>query len=124
MASGRPLGCAPHNLQNRLESGMQSRRQDQRFQVRIAGRLMWAAGTTECVIVDLSESGARVDTYCFSKLPQTLHLFESKSGNIFECQVRWQQGHLLGLQFVDVCGAGKRRELIERHALRVPASDA
>src|SRR5688572_22353476 len=98
-----------------------NRRVDPRFQVCIVGKLMWANGacSKDCTINDLSEGGARVDTYVYTKVPATLNLFESKTGNIFECLVRWQQGPMIGLQFVDVCGRLKRRMLIEQHGLRV-----
>ena len=100
---------------------MTNRRADPRFEVRIPGKLMWANGAAskDCTIRDLSEGGARVDTIVYTEVPATVDLFEARTGNIFECAVRWHQGGMIGLQFVDVCGRLKRRMLIERHALRV-----
>ena len=85
---------------------------------------MWSNGAcgTLCTIVDLSEVGARINTTVFTELPKVVNLFEAKSGNIFECEVRWQQGALIGLQFLDFCSRVKRRELIERHGLGQPPS--
>ena len=102
---------------------MDGRRAFPRFEVRIPGKLMWANGACSkiCSITDLSEGGARVDTAVFTSIPDKVDLFEGKGGNIFECIVRWQQGALIGLQFVDVCGRAKRLALIEQHAL-YPAS--
>ncbi len=99
---------------------MDSRRAFTRFEVRIPGKLMWANGTCSklCTFTDLSESGARVDTGVFTSVPDKVDLFEGKGGNIFECLVRWQQGALIGLQFVDICSRAKRRALIEQHGLR------
>ena len=100
---------------------MLNRRADPRFEVRIPGKLMWSNGaySRDCTIKDLSEGGARIDTIVFADVPKTVDLFEGKSGNIFECMVRWQQGPMMGLQFLDVCSRSKRRALIEQHALRV-----
>ena len=100
---------------------MISRRTTPRFEVRIPGKLMWgsAACSKLCTITDLSEEGARVDTAVFTAVPPAVDLFEAKSGNIFECAVRWQQGSVIGLQFVDYCSRLKRRALIEQYALRV-----
>jgi hypothetical protein len=88
-----------------------------RFKVRIPAKLMWATGAKDCVITDLSESGARVDMAEFTSLPDKVDLFESKGGNIFECLVRWQAAAVIGLQFVDFCSRTKRRALIEQYAL-------
>lgn len=98
---------------------LENRRAFARFEVRIPGKLMWADGSAgrACTIADLSEGGARVDTLTFISVPQKLDLFEGRDGNIFECVLRWQQGTLIGLQFVDMCTRAKRRELIERHRL-------
>jgi hypothetical protein len=92
-----------------------------RFEVRIPGKLLWASGTctSACRITDLSESGARVDTAVFTSVPERIDLFEAKTGNIFECVVRWQCGTQIGLQFVDLCSRSKRRALIEQHGLHV-----
>ena len=98
---------------------MDSRRAFSRFEVRIPGKLIWANGASAktCAIQDLSESGARIDTAVFTSVPDKLELFEGRTGNIFECLVRWQQGAQIGLQFVDMCSRAKRRALIEQHAL-------
>jgi hypothetical protein len=90
-----------------------------RFEVRIRGKLMWGDGACgkDCVIYDLSEDGARVVTPVLTDIPDTVDLFEGKTGNIFECNVRWRRNEQIGLQFVDVCSRVKRRALIERHRL-------
>jgi hypothetical protein len=102
------------------------RRAFDRFEVRIPGKLMWANGSQSkaCTIKDLSEDGACADTMAFISVPDRLDLFEGKTGNIFECAVRWQRNELIGLQFLDLCSRAKRRALIEQHALRVTVSVA
>jgi hypothetical protein len=100
---------------------METRRAFPRFEVRIRGKLMWADGESskDCVIYDLSEDGARIDTGVLTNVPDKVDLFEGKTGNIFECRVRWRKHEQIGLQFVDVCNRAKRRALIERHRLAV-----
>jgi hypothetical protein len=107
------------HLSNSLGQRMDSRRAFPRFEVRIRGKLMWADGTCsrDCAIYDLSEDGARIDTGVLTNVPDKVDLFEGKTGNIFECRVRWRKYEQIGLQFVDVCNRAKRRALIERHRL-------
>jgi hypothetical protein len=101
---------------------METRRAFARFEVRIRGKLMWADGAFhDCLIYDLSEDGARVDTTVLTDVPDRVDLFEGKTGNIFECCVRWRKVGQIGLQFVDVCNRSKRRSLIERHRLATPS---
>jgi hypothetical protein len=90
-----------------------------RVQVRIPGKVMWSNGACGklCTITDLSEGGAQINTTVFTEVPKIVNLFEARSGSLFECEVRWQQGPLIGLQFLDFCSRAKRRELIERHGL-------
>ena len=100
---------------------MDSRRAFPRVEVHIPEKLIWASGACSkvCSITDLTEDGARADTATFTSVPDKIDLFEGRDGNIFECLVRWQQGGLIGLQFVDMCGRAKRRTLIEQHGLRM-----
>jgi PilZ domain len=123
MRSGLRMQTLVHEPNGQIPGCMQSRRAFSRFEVRIPGKLMWGNGAfaKDCVIQDLSEDGSRVDTMVFTEVPKKVELFESKTGDIFECVVRWQRNELIGLQFVDVCSRSKRRALIEQHALRVVA---
>ena len=101
-----------------------NRRTHPRFEVRIPGKLMWSNGACgrDCTIKDLSEGGACVATMAFIDIPDVVDLFEGKTGNIFECAVRWQRNGLIGLQFIDMCSRAKRRALIQQHALCVQES--
>jgi hypothetical protein len=92
-----------------------------RFKVSIPGKLLWDNGTLarDCIIKDLSDGGACIDTTVFVKIPDSVDLFEGKTGTIFECSVRWQREELVGLQFLDICSRTRRRTLLLRHALAV-----
>ena len=98
---------------------MENRREFTRYEVHIAGKLIWQDGLAacDCTIRDMSEGGARVDLDQSMDLPNDVTLFEARTGNLFECEVRWQKDTLIVLRFVDVCGRAKRRALIERYAL-------
>ena len=99
----------------------ENRRSFPRYEVWIPGKLLWGNGAyaRDCIIRDLSEGGACVDTTVFVNVPDRVDLFEGKTGTIFECAVRWQRDDLVGLQFVDICSRTRRRTLLLRHALTV-----
>lgn len=103
---------------------MAQRRSEIRHEVQIGGKLIWSDGARimDCVIVDLSTSGACVETASTAILPEKLDLFEGKSGNVFECQVRWKNVSRAGLLFLDMSTRSKRQALIERHSLRADAT--
>jgi hypothetical protein len=93
---------------------MQDRREHERFDVEIDGRLIVPGGTglRDCTILDLSDGGARIAVPGSSSLPRTVYLWERKSGTVFECEVRWRGEHTAGLRFVDTCGRRVRDNLL------------
>lgn len=97
---------------------MQERRSQQRHDVHLAGELIWAGGSERrrCTIRDISLDGARIDTGFYVNVPPKVFLLETKSQNLFECQVRWQQSEQIGLYFIDVGTQSLRRALIQQHA--------
>ena len=105
---------------------MDNRRAFIRYELYIAGKLIWRNGASacDCTIRDLSEGGACVDTGNSTEVPTEVTLFEGRDGNLFECEVRWQNDTMIGIRFVDVCGRAKRRALIERYALHTAAVPA
>jgi hypothetical protein len=94
---------------------MQEKREFPRYDVEIEGRLIFADGTCvlDCVIIDISESGARIKTALDVVAPHRVYLWQAKTAMVFECEVRWQERKLIGLLFVDICGRQMRRSLIE-----------
>lgn len=94
---------------------MQEKRAFPRHDVEIEGRLIFADGACvlECVIIDISEDGARVKTALDVQAPERVYLWQAKTATVFDCEVRWQEHKLVGLSFVDICGRQMRRTLIE-----------
>jgi hypothetical protein len=94
---------------------MQEKRAFPRLDVEIEGRLIFADGNCvlDCVIIDISEAGARINTALDVVAPPRVYLWQAKTATVFECEVRWQERKLIGLLFVDICGRQMRRSLIE-----------
>ncbi|MFM9846583.1 MAG: PilZ domain-containing protein [Hyphomicrobiaceae bacterium] len=94
---------------------MQEKRAFPRYDVEIEGRLIFADGACvlDCVIIDISESGARIKTALDVVAPHRVYLWQAKTAMVFECEVRWQERKLIGLLFVDICGRQMRKSLIE-----------
>lgn len=90
-------------------------RQEPRFKVSIVGWISPGGGLRpiRCELLDLSVSGAQVRMSGKFTLPQSVRMLETKNGNTFECQVKWQKDNYAGLHFVDVCSRLARRELID-----------
>ena len=56
----------------------------------------------DCVVVDISENGALVSaSRNAAAIPDRVYLWQSKTGIVFECEVRWRKLNLVGLRFVD-----------------------
>ena len=68
--------------------------------------------TLECLIVDVSDAGARVRTELALILPEKVYLWRSDTADLFDCEVRWQLAKEAGLSIVDSCGRQMRRALI------------
>jgi hypothetical protein len=97
------------------DQGMQEKRAFPRYDVEIEGRLIFADGSfvLDCMIMDISESGARIKTALDVAAPPRVYLWQAKTATVFECEVRWQERKLIGLLFVDICGRQMRKSLIE-----------
>jgi len=110
---------------------MQNNRAHPRFQVDLEGKILTLDGSCNynCTIQDISEGGARVTTHVFRELPAKIFLFDKKRGNLFECEVRWQQDWAVGLRFIDTPARSHRRILMElcandRPVAKRPPADA
>ena len=82
-----------------------------RFETRLKGRLLALDRRCNynCTILDVSEGGARVCTEEFGLVPNRVFLFLAKSGDFFECEVRWRRQGEVGLRLIDgVHGAMKK----------------
>lgn len=67
----------------------------------LSGKLVFDGGARsfDCVIRDMSASGARVQLPGPEILPRTLWLIEMRAGLAHQCRVSWRQGRETGLQF-------------------------
>jgi hypothetical protein len=103
---------------------MRDQRAFPRREVEIQGRLIFADGTAaiDCLIIDLSEGGARITTNLNIALPEKVYLWQSDTLDIFDCEVRWQLGTNSGLSIVDTCGRQMRRALLGARATETRAS--
>src|SRR5215210_6417226 len=74
-----------------------------RVETRLKGRLLSLDGhcNYNCLVVDVSEGGARVSTADTYFIPARVFLFLAKSGDIFECDVKWRRDGEVGLAFID-----------------------
>ena len=94
----------------------------EREHVTVAGKLICVAEkhyTLDCMIVDLSQSGARIEFPEERTIPDEVLLFEMGNQNIYECLVRWRKGKQAGLQFIDVCSKAVRQALLDDEALEL-----
>ncbi|HET6970866.1 MAG TPA: PilZ domain-containing protein [Phenylobacterium sp.] len=78
------------------------RRAEPRTPVRAAGRVMfgdklglWA----DCVIRDMSTSGAKIELSELVKLPPRFLLIHLQEGIAFEVVLKWRRGDLAGMAF-------------------------
>ena len=69
-----------------------------------------AARSLDCVIRDLSDTGAKVRLAGAETLPKIVWLVDASRGLAFEAEVIWTRERDLGLKFI------QRRELSEEHS--------
>ena len=86
-----------------------------RIATRLQARLLSVDGrcNLRCVITDLSEGGAGVSTSDYGLVPSHVFLMVDKTGEIFECEVRWRRGDGVGFRFIDSPGRACRKTLLE-----------
>jgi hypothetical protein len=78
---------------------------DQRDEIRrrtlLVGKIVYGQDNqvTDCIIRDLTESGARVAVSSPGSIPDKLTLVESKNFSAYEARVAWRRDKLLGLSF-------------------------
>jgi len=89
-------------------------RADTRFQARLEGRLLSLDGhcNYKCVVIDVSEGGARASTAEWGLVPNKVFLFLAETGDIFECDLRWRREGEVGLCFIDSVGRSRRKALL------------
>jgi len=77
-------------------------RAEPRVVVKLPGRLFYGPGLVmwaDCVIRNLSASGAKVDVAAVFALPSRLVLADLRNGVAFDVVMKWRRGDVAGLQF-------------------------
>lgn len=78
------------------------RRNDERGPVRAPARVLHGAGLAhwaDCVIRDLSTTGAKIELSHFYKLPPRFVLLNFQGAVAFEVVLKWRRGDLAGMSF-------------------------
>ena len=81
------------------------KRQTLRTRALLGGKLAYGEGffTLDCLVRDLSTSGARVKVPEGLGVPQVIYFLELRSGAVYEAKVVWRRHPEIGLQFTKVC---------------------
>ncbi len=79
-----------------------SRRADFRRRVIKGGKIVYNKRQTviDCSIRDLTPGGAKLTTMSPQSLPRNFQL-EFMDGNVRSCELRWGQGMVFGVKFLD-----------------------
>jgi hypothetical protein len=109
-------GCCIGRADKKGPAVEPDRRAFSRLQTRKNGKILFMDQPcfVECIIRNISEDGALLSMLVNVPLPQEILLWEARTGALYECDVRWRRDHMVGVHFVDVCGRGTRRILLER----------
>jgi hypothetical protein len=93
---------------------MQESRAHTWFATRLEGRIVSLDGNTnlKCMVLDLSEGGARLDIRNHCQVPDGNFLFLVKTRDLFEFRVKWHRDGQVGLQFVDCPGRMQRKAVL------------
>jgi hypothetical protein len=74
-------------------------RRGERYRVLSHGRIMAGGVVADCVVRDLSESGARLGVSRKVRLPQQFDLLFAGHGLELRARVRWRRGDYVGVSF-------------------------
>ena len=82
------------------EDDDQDRRQQRRRNVRIASILTGnGKAAIPCVILDLSDGGARLHVHQPDEVPDRFRLLQIASSDENDCTVVWRRGNEMGVKF-------------------------
>ncbi|MFY9291757.1 MAG: PilZ domain-containing protein [Methylorubrum rhodinum] len=78
-------------------------RQDIRKRTFLKGRILFNKGASsmDCLIRDLSETGARLELSETSTLPEVFDLYIPQKDETFRCTLRWRRDGGVGIAFAD-----------------------
>jgi hypothetical protein len=77
------------------------KRRTRRIDLRHRGKISSLAGhsVADCVVVDISETGARLTVRIPDVIPDYFRLYYGAKGITPKCRVRWRRGKELGVEF-------------------------
>ena len=108
--NGLATGCGQDRDMPVMENTQShERRRGARHRALLAAKMATedASLTIDCVIRNISDTGALVETTSPQLLPADLHLVQLKDGVVWDAKVVWRRGHQVGLEL------GARHDLRE-----------
>ena len=78
----------------------------------------------DCLLLDISQGGALVGLRQAGPIEGKMYLWQSMTGSILECLVRWQRLNLVGLEFNPINNARELSALVQACATAVPSVKA
>lgn len=86
-----------------MEHGRLERRSSERFRTHLSGRIAWDdnARSIECIMHDLSGTGARLQFPNFAEIPLEFDLQISEEGASARARLIWTTGKEYGVMFID-----------------------
>jgi len=106
------------------DGSREERRGSSRQKTLIAGRLVYGheAFTLDCLIRDLSRSGAKISVQNPSLVPYEVTLIDARTLTAYEAVVRWRRDTRLGLAFLDTVSLEDPSTQRLRHLRRIALS--
>ncbi len=85
-----------------VQSADRDRRRSARAETFIGGKIVIRDGTWSfgCVVLDMSDGGARIAVPPEQLIPKRFYLVTSKHEVGFDAELRWQRGNMIGIQFL------------------------
>lgn len=97
--ASRPSNQAPPKTAR--PEGAPDHRKARRKRTLLSGKLAYGAGafSIDCVISDLSETGARVQVQPGATIPDEVYLIHLRARIAYEAKVAWRRGDFAGFEF-------------------------
>jgi hypothetical protein len=96
-AETRPGGAAKQEAKAFLD--LQSKRDATRHRVLKSGTIEFNGGAIDCVVRNLSDTGAALEVASPLGIPQTFNLLISGERITYRCEVRWRKENRIGVAF-------------------------
>ena len=98
-AGNRPSLIAKNST---FRHASENQRVDGRIKTFLSARIHDGDGNREidCLVKDMSESGAKIELDEGLKVPTIFNLEVPKLGAMFRAEIRWRYGHLIGVKFI------------------------